>query len=140
MDDDLRITIGTEARKARRRLKLTQETVAERVGISSEFYARIERGHTLPSVPTLHLITKILGISGNASLGIVREEPAETPPPPPLLLPDDPPVMHRLLMRLSGSSSAELQLITAFTKELEKRHRHKQPVTEPSTIGDHGGL
>jgi DNA-binding XRE family transcriptional regulator len=45
--------LGKAARTARMRVKLSQADVAERVGISTEVYGRLERGGMLPSVPTL---------------------------------------------------------------------------------------
>jgi transcriptional regulator with XRE-family HTH domain len=86
MDKALAIAIGTEARRARTALGLTQQEVAERLGCSLEFYGRIERGGTIPSVPTLHLLRAVLGTSADALLGVVpaarlAEPKADEPPP-----------------------------------------------------------
>lgn len=70
MDKALATTIGKEARRARTALGLTQQEVAERLGCSLEFYGRIERGGTIPSVPTLHLLRAVLGTSSDALLGV----------------------------------------------------------------------
>lgn len=69
MDKELAKKIGDGARVARGALRLTQADAAERIGISHAFYARIERGATLPSVPTLSAIAVGLGISADALLG-----------------------------------------------------------------------
>ena len=45
--------LGKTARAARLLAKLTQADVAERVGIATEVYGRLERGAMLPSAPTL---------------------------------------------------------------------------------------
>jgi DNA-binding XRE family transcriptional regulator len=50
---DLASTIAKNLRIARSRLGLTQEQIAERSGIATEFYGRLERGKSLPSIPTL---------------------------------------------------------------------------------------
>ena len=65
MDENLAKKIGVAARASRTALGLTQADAAERVGITSEFYARIERGQTLPSVPTLAAIADALGVSAD---------------------------------------------------------------------------
>jgi len=49
----LAATLGSAARLARSRAGLSQQDVAQGVGIVPEVYGRIERGVTLPSVPTL---------------------------------------------------------------------------------------
>jgi transcriptional regulator with XRE-family HTH domain len=46
-------TIGDRARGFRLSLGATQERAAEWIGLSSQVYARLERGEMLPSVPTL---------------------------------------------------------------------------------------
>ncbi len=76
MDDDLAASIGAAARERRRALGLTQADVAERLGLSVEFYARIERGHALPSVPTLVALIRLLGVSFDA---LVRDGRRSTP-------------------------------------------------------------
>ena len=52
MAKKLATRLGECARAARQRLNLTQEDVAERIGIATEVYGRLERGNMLPSVPT----------------------------------------------------------------------------------------
>jgi len=63
MSAQLAKRIGASSRKARLTLRLTQVDVAERLGLSVEFYARIERGNSMPSTPTLFLLGQHLGIS-----------------------------------------------------------------------------
>lgn len=69
MDHELAMRIGTEVRRARTQLRLTQQDAAERVGVSVEFYARIERGGTLPSVPTLQRLSTVLRTPSDVLLG-----------------------------------------------------------------------
>ncbi|HEX8705831.1 MAG TPA: helix-turn-helix transcriptional regulator, partial [Myxococcaceae bacterium] len=44
MEKPLASTLGAVARAARMRAGLTQEDVAERIGMASEVYGRMERG------------------------------------------------------------------------------------------------
>ena len=70
-DFNLRLSrnIGDAVRQARKAANLTQEQAAEHVGISPEFYARIERGVALPGMRTLYRLATGLGISGDVLLG-----------------------------------------------------------------------
>ncbi|MFL5354067.1 helix-turn-helix transcriptional regulator [Archangium sp.] len=62
--------LGETARAARMQAKLTQADVAERVGIATEVYGRLERGAMLPSVPTLLKLCSALHADANALLGL----------------------------------------------------------------------
>jgi transcriptional regulator with XRE-family HTH domain len=126
MDKDLAESIGAAARAARAALKLTQEDAAERVGISAEFYARIERGNALPSVPTLARISTALGVSADVLLGravareqeeVVKEQPSRWS----AISPSDAPEVRRLVRRLRKASPATLRLVTLLVKELERK-------------------
>lgn len=59
-------------RAARKTLGLTQAQVADKVKVSAEFYARIERGNALPSVETLASLVTALGVSADRLLGLDR--------------------------------------------------------------------
>lgn len=54
--------IGKKLRKARKELNLKQSEVADKVGINSNYYARIERGEVQAALDTLKEIAKILKI------------------------------------------------------------------------------
>lgn len=54
--------IGKRFKKARKDAKLTQLEVAEKVNVSVNYYARIERGEVTPSLETLKDIMKTLKI------------------------------------------------------------------------------
>lgn len=123
VDKELAECIGAAARGARVALKLTQEDAAERIGVSAEFYARIERGNALPSVPTLARICSALGVSADVLLG--RTEVARIKEPPPAKWspapPSDSPEIRRLVRRLRRASPATLRLVTLLIKELEHK-------------------
>ena len=57
-DKDLQ-TLAANLRKARLDANLTQEELARKVGITTNYYARIERGDGLPALNTLYRITKV---------------------------------------------------------------------------------
>lgn len=125
MDKELAESIGNAARTARSSLKLTQEDAAERIGVSAEFYARIERGNALPSVPTLARISTSLGVSADSLLGHSPEDEQEQelpvqvqPAAPPA--PEDGPELRRLARRLRKASPATLRLVALLVKELER--------------------
>lgn len=126
MDKDLAESIGAAARAARNALKLTQEDAAERIGISAEFYARIERGNALPSVPTLARISTVLGVSADTLLGraAVREAQQSVQQQPSrwsATSPADAPEIRRLARRLRKATPATLRLVSLLIKELERK-------------------
>ena len=128
MDKALAESIGRAARKARRSLKLTQEDTAERIGVSAEFYARIERGHALPSVPTLVRICAALGVRPDILLnqsivvagdGIGADTKSELEAP----VSADAPEIRRVIRRLRKASPDALRLVTMVLKEVERHNR-----------------
>jgi transcriptional regulator with XRE-family HTH domain len=129
VEKELAESIGTASRQARAALKLTQEDAAERIGVSAEFYARIERGNALPSVPTLARICAALGVSADVLLGRgeqwhqqqVRPAAKELAPKWPAGPPAEPPEIRRLVRRLRRASPATLRLVTLLIKELERK-------------------
>lgn len=124
MDKELAQSIGVAAREARKALELTQEDAAERIGVSAEFYARIERGNALPSVPTFARISAALGVSADILLGLHKNEEYElnsdgqrgwAAAPP-----TDSPEIRRLVRRLRKASPTTLRIVTMLVKELER--------------------
>lgn len=55
--------IGANIKKARLSAGFTQEMLAEKIGISSVFYGRLERGERKPSLDFLHHTAQALGVS-----------------------------------------------------------------------------
>ncbi len=111
MDTDIQPALGEVAREARERLGLTQLQVANKVGLVSGVYGRIERGDMMPSVPSLHRICLTLGISSDALLGLnpsrvvarVDEAPSEETLSPEL---------RRVLHQLRTWSSKRLKMLS----------------------------
>jgi transcriptional regulator with XRE-family HTH domain len=122
MDEKLQRALGEAARAARLRLGLTQEEVAQKVGLAQSVYGRVERGGMMPSVPTLRKLCLVLGVSPEALLSLGRPEGAastEAPPPaagehPELsrivhLLREWPPERLALLRKLLDTADANLK-------------------------------
>lgn len=61
--------IGNNLKKYRLQNGFTQEALAEKVGISTTFYANIERGGRGMSIFTLKKLSEALGISADYLLG-----------------------------------------------------------------------
>jgi transcriptional regulator with XRE-family HTH domain len=58
--------IGKVLKKARKELKLTQEQVADKVGISSNYYSMIERGERdNPGSKVMREIAKVLKLNAS---------------------------------------------------------------------------
>jgi len=127
MNKELAKSIGSAARQARKELKLTQEDVADRILVSVEFYARIERGNSLPSIITFARIVSVLGVSADALLG---RQPAHTTAPSEGLWAPEPPVdgpeIRRVVRRLRQASPSTVRLVNLLIKELEQGPSNEQ--------------
>ncbi|MHB8877531.1 MAG: helix-turn-helix transcriptional regulator [Myxococcaceae bacterium] len=120
MDKRMAAALGAAARAARVRAALTQADVAERIGISTEVYGRLERGTVLPSVGTLRKLCRTLGVSADPLLGLdgglapvpLASEPAAPYP--------DPPDLRRLMRRLRKLDRKQLRLISLLAAQLAR--------------------
>jgi transcriptional regulator with XRE-family HTH domain len=63
---------------ARRQMGLTQETFADKAGITLTLVGSFEQARSLPSFDTTYLICKNLGIDANILLGVETEKGAES--------------------------------------------------------------
>lgn len=115
MERDLAKRIGQNTRAARQAQGLTQADAAERVGVSSEFYGRLERGTSMPSVPTLVRLAEGLATTPDVLLGFAAAPAAAKKATPPRGGRDR--VLDR---RLRRASPAALQLVRLLLGELEK--------------------
>jgi transcriptional regulator with XRE-family HTH domain len=110
MDTGLARQIGLAAREARKGRQLTQADVAERIGTSVEFYARLERGGTLPSVPTLRRLAVALATSSDQLLASAVVIPPAVPNAPPLATARDR-LIRRVVRRLEQSDESTIALV-----------------------------
>lgn len=113
--------IGNAARKARVALGMTQEDAAEAIGVTVEFYSRIERGTALPSLKTLVRMAiafrvstdKLLGLTEDAQARKLLEELASTRP-------IDPPELRRLFRKLRATKMDKVRFVNVMLHELDK--------------------
>ena len=61
----LRKSLGSNLQKARKARHYTQKEVAEKVGLTTNYYATLEQGAAIASVETLYEIFAILGVKAS---------------------------------------------------------------------------
>lgn len=125
MEKRLATTVGDGARQARMRAGLTQAELAERIGVATEVYGRMERGRMLPSVPTLFRLCMALRSGPDELMGLgAAHGPPEKSPwadeiPPGLA---DTPDMRRLLRSLRLMKKAQIKLMYLVSTAILLRH------------------
>ena len=62
MTTDIKILFGKRLRKLRRMRDWTQEEMAEKCGMSSDFISQLERGKNSPSLDTLQKLAEVLEV------------------------------------------------------------------------------
>jgi transcriptional regulator with XRE-family HTH domain len=117
--------LGAVAREARHGLGLTQEDVAERLGVAAEVYARMERGQALPRVTNLRKLCFVLRVDAGALLGTAGGgEPV--PPPGPTFESateaSDSAPLRRLLRNARTLPDHALMLLCQMARALRGRH------------------
>jgi len=112
--------LGRVARTARTVAKLTQADVAERVGIATEVYGRLERGGMLPSVPTLRKLCAVLHADANALLGLKAGVPLLSVGEPELEKGKDSPRVRQVLRHLRRLTPAQLNAVGHVASTLAK--------------------
>jgi transcriptional regulator with XRE-family HTH domain len=68
MTDKTAKQIADNLRKSRYHRDLTQSELAKKAGISTNYYARVERAEVKPTVETLERIVKALGVKSSSIL------------------------------------------------------------------------
>jgi transcriptional regulator with XRE-family HTH domain len=128
MDTELASMLGAASRAARVRMGLTQADVAERIGMASEVYGRLERGHMLPSVQNLRRLCVVLNVPPHELLGLGENLAA----PPPTkekgvgatkAREDDTPEMRRLMRNLRKLSPVQLKLMNLVASAMQQRKK-----------------
>ena len=119
---------------ARRCAGLTQQDVAEGVGIVPEVYGRIERGVALPSVPTLFRLCVTLHRGPHELMGFapLRGLPGQAlwaREVPPALA--ETPEMRRLLRLLERLTRLQLKLMARVAVSLLRAERRQGPEAKP---------
>ena len=91
-------TIGQRIRKYRKAYRLSQEELAERIGISVTHMSHIETGNTKLSLPVLVDIARVLGVHTDDLL--FESAPAERSA-----------AMDAIVQTLSGCSAQQLRIL-----------------------------
>jgi transcriptional regulator with XRE-family HTH domain len=141
MDKELAVAMGNAARQARQARQLTQDQVAKLLGVSVEFYSRLERGRTHPSIETFLRLLDVLGVSADTLLGLDAAR-AAAPVEIPLTSPDDPRAVRRIVEGLQRLPASTTHVMAAVLKEFERAEaagergprrsrRSREPPTAP---------
>lgn len=109
--------LGAALRLARKAQGWTQEQAAERLEISSEFLARVERGKGFPSIQTLARMVKVLGVSADALFGLPGERVGEIAQQTKRR---DSAQVKRLISRLRGQSALTLRFVKSLVATLDE--------------------
>lgn len=118
--------LGAAAREARGETALTQADVAERVGVATEVYGRMERGGLLPRLTTFAKLCRVLGTDANGMLGLSPSAPVQgvdTSRHPP----EEPAPVRRLLRLVRVMNREQLAALTSVARVLVN------PATRAST-------
>jgi DNA-binding XRE family transcriptional regulator len=118
-DEERQRLFARNLRAARERAGLTQASMATKLGMEDEVYARYERARMWPSLDRLGRICDVLDCTSDALLG------TDQPPPPPARAPapapdEDSPDVRRLLRRLRKARPKTLRLVKQMIDELDK--------------------
>jgi transcriptional regulator with XRE-family HTH domain len=126
--------VGAAARVARLRVELTQGEVAERIGLATEVYGRLERGLMLPSIPTLLRLCRALGVDSNTLLGFSSRPPSWLVPSS---APPEPPAARRLLRTVRRLTPRQLEVLgwAARAMVASQRPRTSRDARPPVTRG-----
>ena len=73
--DRLKAVMGPRIKAARQALGLNQKTAASKIGLAKEYFARLERGHSLPSARALLRIADALKVTVDHLFGIEDVDP-----------------------------------------------------------------
>ena len=106
--------LGAALREARLQTEWTQADVAERVGVATEVYGRMERGHMTPSVLNLWTLCRVLRLDVAAALGLEPRESAAWGRGS--TAEDDPPRLRRLLRTLRQLDDRQLAAIGSVAR------------------------
>jgi transcriptional regulator with XRE-family HTH domain len=107
---------------------LTQADVAERIGMASEVYGRLERGHMLPSVQNLRRLCVVLNVPPHELLGLGENLAAPAPAkdkaaPINKVREDDTPEMRRLMRNLRKLSPVQLKLMNLVASAMQQKKK-----------------
>ena len=113
--DQLAEIMGANLRAIRTARNLTQAEVAEAISVSDEFYARLERGKSLPSMDTLLALVSALDVDADDIFGVaIAPRPLADP------LANLPPRVAQLVRRISAHTLAAQRVINLLLAYCER--------------------
>lgn len=65
MNEELGKIIGTNLQKTRKKQRLTQDEVAKKVNLTTNYYATLERGKATAAIETYYAIFSVLGVKAS---------------------------------------------------------------------------
>jgi transcriptional regulator with XRE-family HTH domain len=68
-DNEIKDTIAKNLSKARKESRYTQKEVAKKAGLNMNYYAKVERGTSTPSLKTLKKIAKAFKVTATDIVG-----------------------------------------------------------------------
>jgi transcriptional regulator with XRE-family HTH domain len=114
--DKLAQSIGRNARAARGALGLTQSEIAERAGLATEVYGRLERGTMLPSVPTLVKLAHVLQVKPGQLLDETDEAQRRSASKPQAK--SEIPELRRIIALLADADASTLRRVAIVVKAM----------------------
>ena len=75
----MKLNIGENLRRLRREKDLTQEQLAELLGVTFQSVSRWETGATYPDIELLPVMAELFGVSMERLLGVEKEKLREAP-------------------------------------------------------------
>jgi transcriptional regulator with XRE-family HTH domain len=102
----LAVELGRDARLARRARDMSRADVARELGVTTEFYARIERGQALPGVTRLARLVDMFDLVLDAIIERAAGRPLARVEPP-----SDPLPVRRVLRRLRRATPSARALV-----------------------------
>ncbi|MFL5347503.1 MAG: helix-turn-helix domain-containing protein [Hyalangium sp.] len=126
MDKPLSSILGAAVRTARVHAGLTQEDVAERIGMASEVYGRMERGQMLPRVENLRRLCLVLNVPPHELLGLESPDggKGDLPREEGRSRSEDSADMRRLQRRLRRLNATQVKLLSLIAGAMLNKGRH----------------
>jgi transcriptional regulator with XRE-family HTH domain len=110
--------LGETLRAARARAQWTQADVAERVGVATEVYGRMERGNLTPSVPLLRALCEVLRMDADEALALESRGMAAWLNEQPAPMAEESPRMRRLMRTLRQMDDKQLAALSVVARTL----------------------
>jgi transcriptional regulator with XRE-family HTH domain len=113
--------VGERLKAVRESKHLSQENIEEKTGLMRSYLSRVENGHTVPSIQTLEMWVRALGIT----LSALFAEDGETAPLMPALKIDRKPKLGRLAANhlrhveaaFANMSPRDIEIISAMARK-----------------------